>query len=408
MADPTIRRRCFISLGDHEPFDIAQQFGLFQRGLQRFADTWSVSGSISRYVTEQDGAVAVWRVESAASNWKVQTEFRLWNWSDLLSGDFQPWNLRRVLDAVRAIYRFIVSGACWHYFRANRRFGLYFLYPVLSVLGFAFIGLLITRTLQAFEVPYASGVGALVAVFIFVGFLKWVDPYGFPRVIKLWIFLHQLVHLEHSGLAERLGVFSQDLVEVLKRQEFDEIVIAGHGFGVALVPVVVDRAFWDHPEFGKSGRKISILSTGSMLLAIGLHPEGSWVIGPVSRISRDRMVFWAEYQAKEDLIGFAGCNPIEILTEGIGNLNLQEIQLRQMTSISSKQKASNHITQMHRLSVLANSKRYFYDFFMICCGPVSLRDRARNPDLMVEVFDERGRIVATVFDRFSRSAKTSK
>jgi hypothetical protein len=401
VADPTIKRRCFISLGDHEPLDIAQQFGLFQRGLQRFADTWSVAGNISRYVTEWDGAVAVWRVECGASNWKVQTEFRLWNWSDLLSNDFQPWSLRRVVDAVRAIYHFIRSGACWHYFRASRRFGLYFLYPILSVFGFALIAFFLTRTLGAFEVPYAGGTGFLVGIALFTSFVKWIDPYDFSRVLKLWVFLHALVHLERSSLAERLGIFSQDLVEVLKRNDFDEIIVAGHGFGAALLPVVVDRAFWDYPEFGKSGGKISILSTGSMLLAVGLHPEGSWVVGPVSRVSRDRMAFWVEFQAREDLIGFSGCNPIELLTEGAGTLSLQDIQLSKMTSIDLSRKISDRIYRLHRQSVLANSKRYFYDFFMICCGPLSLKDRVRNAALVVEAFDQQGRIVPAVLNRFS-------
>ncbi len=338
-----------------------------------------MSGKIFPYVAEFDGAVAVWRIENGTSNWKVQTEFRLWNWSDLLRDDFQPWNLSRAWIALKALYRFVVSGAGWHYFRVNRRFAMFFFYPLLSALFFAFIALLIARILVAFDIPYPLSIGFAVAAILFAGFIKWVDPLVFQRVVRLWIFTHELIYLERSNLAERLGIFSRDLIEILKRDEFDEIIIAGHGFGAALLPVVVDRAFWDHPEFSESGKKIHILSTGSMLLTVGLHPEGSWVVGPVARIARDQMVFWVEYQAKDDLIAFPGCNPVKILTDGSGNLIRQTIDINKMTLIDPNRKLASRIYQGHRQSILANSKRYFYDYFMICCGPILATNAGKKP-----------------------------
>jgi hypothetical protein len=393
VAESLIKRRCVISIGDYEPLDVAHQFANFQRGLQRFAQTWNVTPKISPFKMEADGAIAVWQIETKAPNWEVKTEFRLLNWSDIVRKDFRRWNLNRAWRAIRALVDFIISGTCWRYFRLNWRFGLFFFYPVLAVLFFAIIALWLTAFLGNFEVPFASLFGSAIGLALFLAFIEWVDPLVLPRVVDMWVFLYELVHLERTHLAERLGVFSQDIVAELQSDDFDEIVIVGHGIGAALQPIIVDRAFWALPEFGKDGRSVSLLSVGSLLLAVGLHPEGGWVVGPVSRVARDRWVNWAEYQAQEDFISFPGSNPVTELISDHGKPVLQKIQIKDMVGTDAKRRFLETAYQNHRQLIRANTKRYFYDYFMICCGPFDLSTRIKYPDLMVKAFNPDGRLI---------------
>jgi hypothetical protein len=392
VAESLIKRRCVISIGDYEPIDVTQQFASFQRGLARFAKTWNVKVRVSPFKMEADGAVAVWHTETTAPNWQVKTEFRILNWSDLVRRDFQHWNLNRVWRAAKAISNFVFSGTGWRYFRLNWRFGLFFFYPALVFLFSAMIALWLVTLLGSFEVPFASLFGFGVVAALLVAFIKWVDPFVLPRVVDMWIFMHELVHLERTGLAERLGVFSQDIIEKLQSDHFDEIVIVGHGIGAVIQPIIVDRAFWALPEFGKQGRSVSLLSLGSMLLAVGLHPEGGWAVGPLSRVVRDRWVFWAEYQAYDDIIGFPGINPVAELIDDQGKPKLQKIQVKDMVDIKSSFPES--IFKNHRALLQANTKKYFYDYFMICCGPFSLPTRVEYPDLMVTAFHSDGRLIS--------------
>jgi len=394
VAETLIKRRCVISIGDYEPLDVAQQYANFQRGLQRFAQTWNVATAISPFKLEADGAIAVWHTETKASNWKVKTEFRLLNWSDIVRRDFRRWNFDRAWRAIKALTDFVFSGTCWHYFRLNLRFGLFFFYPVLAILFFTIIALLFSALLGTFEVPLASLLGFAIGIALFAGFIEWLDPLVLPRVVDMWIFLYELVHLERTNLAERLGVFSQDIVAKLQSDDFDEILIVGHGIGAVLQPIIVDRAFWAMPEFGKDGRTVSLLSLGSLLLAVGLHPEGGWVVGPVSRIARDRWVYWAEYQTQDDIISFSGSNPVTELISDHGKPMLQNIQIKDMVDTNAKRRFPESIYQNHRQFVRANSKRYFYDYFMICCGPYNLQARVKYPDLMVAALSPDGRLVS--------------
>ena len=392
VAGSLIKRRCVISIGDYETLSVAQQFASFQAGLQRFSQTWTVSTKISPFKTTVDGAIAVWHVETKAKNWKVNTEFRLFNWADISNTDLESWNWLKVSRVVRALYDNIATGTCWRYLKLNKRFAIFFLYPVLAVLFTALGAYFLAALLSLFGLPFTSYVSVLTAAVIILAYIKWVDPDILPRVMNMWVLIHDLVHDKRAGLAERLEVFVQDIVAILQSKEFDEIVIAGHGFGAALQVAVVDRAFWHLKEYEKSGRQICMLSTGSLLLAIALHPEGSWLIGPVSRITRDKMIYWAEYQAQEDVISFAGVNPATVLVGGHSKPSLQQVKIKNMIKIE-KQFLPEAAYQYHRQLVRANSRKYFYDFFMICCGPFALPTRIEDPELMITAFYADGRLV---------------
>ena len=209
MYESLVKRRCVISIGDYEPLDVTQQFANFQSGLRQFAKTWNVKTKPSAIKLEADGAVAVWHTETTAPNWKVKTEFRILNWSDIVSKDFQRWNFERAWRAVRSLSEFVTSGTAWHYFRLNWRFGLYFFYPALLGLLLAFIALWLIVIFGNFGALFALLFSFGIATALLAAFIKWIDPIVLGRVVDMWIFMHEFVHLERTGLAERLGVFSE-------------------------------------------------------------------------------------------------------------------------------------------------------------------------------------------------------
>jgi hypothetical protein len=393
LTDTLIKRRCVISIGDYDSPQVTQQYANFQAGLKRFSQTWNVATRISPLRTEADGAIAIWRTEAKAPNWVVQTDFRILNWPDVFGSDTR-WSLDRAWRTVKAGADFISSGTWWHYFRLNWRFGLFFFYPLLAVLLLSFLCLWLSAFLGNMEVPFASLLAISALAALSLSYLKWIDPVGILRVLNMWTFVHELIHLQKANLADRLGIFVEDLKAILAVDDFDEIVLVGHGFGAVFQPLIVDRAFWAMPEFGKDGRSISLLSLGSMLLAVGSHPEGAWVVMPASRIARDRWVYWAEYQAQEDVLNFPGKSPLAELLSDHRKPVLQRISIRKMIELGGKGRLASRINQIHRQYVRANTKKYFYDYFMVACGPFHLRTRVKFPSLMTEAFDSDGRLVS--------------
>jgi hypothetical protein len=49
--------------------------------------------------------------------------------------------------------------------------------------------------------------------------------------------------------------------------------------------------------------------------------------------------------------------------------------------------------RIHRQAVMGNERRYFYDYYMLCCGPIALADRVANPDQAVAAFGDDGAFV---------------
>ena len=397
MINGLVKRRCVVMIGDYNPTDVAQQFAEFRQGLRQFAQTWSVRVGISQAKVTADGCIAVWHIEAKAPNWQVNTEFRLLNWSDLVSGDFRRWSLGRVWRAVKAFGNFIITGTCWRYLRSGWRFGVLFLYPALMFLLFAVLALWLAALLVSLNIPFAVLGAFLVAAALFSAFVKWLDPFDLLRIVDLWVFLYELVHLQRPGLAERLGTFSHDIASKLQSYDFDEIVVIGHAIGAALQPGILDQVFFALPEFGKGeGCSVNVLSLGSLLLSVGLHPEGTWVVPPTLRIATDRCVYWAEYQAQEDILSFFGSNPVTELLQEYGDKPIiKRIRTKDMTDTVVKSRLRGVAYQSHQQLIQANTKRYFYDYFMICCGPFSLPTRVKYPDRLLAAFAPDGRLVSS-------------
>lgn len=366
-----------LFLGDLDPAGLDEQYAAFKQNLQRFGRIWDVSGSISPPKDDDGTHVSSWRVLAKTDTWSVETEYRCWDWSDIARQSLADWTFERLGLCLSALFDFLKSGTFWRYLRTNPKFGFLFLYPLLLVLSAGLIGLWLSALFGNAGLPFAFSIGLLIGAILLAAYLRWIDPVFCSRIAKMWVFLNSAIHLTNLTLAQRLGIFSADLVAVLKSREFDEILVIGHGLGVAFIPVVLDRAFWSYPEFGKNGEKISLLTLGSQLLSVGLHPEASWLIGPLSRVARDRMVYWLDYQTDGDVLGFAGQSGVGLLTESKGRPEIQLIEpFHQEAHI---RRPFGSMIAKNRQMLLAQPTKVYFDLFAACCGPYDLKARGRNP-----------------------------
>ncbi len=49
--------------------------------------------------------------------------------------------------------------------------------------------------------------------------------------------------------------------------------------------------------------------------------------------------------------------------------------------------------RIHRQAVMGNERRYFYDYYMLCCGPIPLKARVEYPDQAVAAFAPDGSLI---------------
>jgi hypothetical protein len=139
--------------------------------------------------------------------------------------------------------------------------------------------------------------------------------------------------------------------------------------------------------FARGGTRLAFLSVGSSILKIGLHPAAADLRAVVGRVGADPDLFWVEYQAKVDFINFHKTDPVADLgNRPTGRPIVKPVRMRDMMSDEDYRRARRNMLLIHRQFVMPNGKRYFYDFYQICFGPLTLRQRVALGDRAARAF----------------------
>ena len=70
------------------------------------------------------------------------------------------------------------------------------------------------------------------------------------------------------------------------------------------------------------------------------------------------------------------------------------IHIRSMVEEHTYRRFRFSFLRIHRQAVMGNERRYFYDYYMLVCGPIALFDRVADPDASVEAFAADGGLIA--------------
>jgi hypothetical protein len=388
MSGGEVTKRCVFFLGGYEPMAPERQHERFTREIARFQRTWNVTASVSDLSVSSDHAIAQWRVETRGPNWSVETEYRALYWGDVVEADFSRSEWVRIPRGVAAFADFIVSGTAWRYFAVNWRYGLFFAYPIViftsfvaAAIGAAWFGVRLGVPLPIVSVP-------LIAFAVFAGLLVVPGRYVMlPYMFDDWIFAQELVHRTRPGLDARLQAFAEEIVKRRKQGGYDEIIFMGHSLGCALKLDVIDRVLRIENGTGPAGETFNILSAGSSLLKIALHPAGAWLKAAVAHVSQYKNVFWVDFESMVDIISFYKVDPVKALKlPATGMPIIKRVHVRDMLQRETYRRFRGNFFRLHRQLVMGNDKRYFYDYFMICCGPFRVETRLRDPELMTAAF----------------------
>jgi hypothetical protein len=388
MSGGEVRKRCVFFLGGYEPMAPERQHERFTREIARFQRTWNVVTSVSDLSVSGDRAIALWRVETRGPNWSVETEYRSLYWGDVVEADFSRSEWVRIPRGVAAFADFIVSGTAWRYFAVNWRYGLFFAYPIVIFTGFVAAALAAAWLSMRLGVPMPILSAPLIAFAVFAGLLVVPGRYVMlPYMFDDWIFAQELVHRTRPGLDARIQAFAEEIVKRRKQGGYDEIIFMGHSLGCALKLEVIDRVLRIENGTGPADEIFNILSAGSSLLKIALHPAGAWLKAAVAHVSQYKKVFWVDFESMVDIISFYKVDPVKALKlPATGMPIIKRVHVRDMLQRETYQRFRGNFFRLHRQLVMGNDKRYFYDYFMICCGPFRVETRLRDPELMTAAF----------------------
>jgi hypothetical protein len=394
---PQVRKRCFVQMTGYEPVGAERQHHRFIREMARFQKAWSVQGEVSPPVISADGAVASWSVACSGPNWRVDTDFHWFRWDDFVRADGAQSDWLRFPLGVAALMEFILTGTVVKYFTVAWRYGGFFLSPLVYVLGMMWLSIALTRLAVHHGLPFPMISAPLLWLGFFVLFRLTLGRFWHIRyALDDWYFARDLIHRVRPELETRLDVLAQEFVRILRATDADEIVFDGHSLGAPLSLIVLDRALKLDPRLLSSGKTLNLVSSGSSLLKVALHPAAGWIRETVGRVAKAPGIFWVEYQALVDVINVYKVDPVVALgLPFAGRPIVRIIHIRSMVEEHTYRRFRFSFLRIHRQAVMGNERRYFYDYYMLVCGPIALFERVADPDASVETFAADGGLIPT-------------
>jgi len=396
MPKALVRKRCFVQMIGYEPVGAEHQHRRFVREMARFQKAWNVQGKVSQPSVSHDGSTANWTIETWGPNWRVTTDFHYFRWDDFVAADMMVRDWWRFPLGIAALMEFILTGTVVRYFIVAWRYGGFFLYPLVFILGTIWLSIAATRLAVIHGgLPYHMLLAPLLCLAIFVAL-----RFSFGRMVYVgyalddWYFARDFVHRARPEVDARLDRLASELVKLVRESDADEIVVDGHSLGAPLALVVIDRAMQLDPRLGRVGRPLHLVSSGSSLLKVALHPAAGWLREAVRRVANAPAVYWVEYQALVDVINVYKVDPVVALGfPPTGKPIVKIIRIRLMVEEHTYRRFHLNFLRIHRQAMMGNERRYFYDYYMLCCGPMALAERVANPDQAVVTFAADGALI---------------
>jgi hypothetical protein len=368
-----------LYLGGYDPVTPEKYFRRQARELGHFRDTWGVDATVSAPERSADGHV--WRTEFDANDkaWSSRTDFRLLAWDDLVKGDFARPLWQRVPLSLGVLADFVVSGTVFRYFFAAWRFALYFLFPFVLSLAFVIIAAFAASLVLRFEHWSMAVLAPILGLAVYATLMRWPGERWFvSHLLDARTFMGEYMRGQRADMAARVERFADEIVEAAGSGSFDEILVIGHSQGSVFALEAVERALARDPELARRGPPLSVVTVGSCVLQLGLHPAARLLRERITRVQAEGDIAWLEFQALTDVVNFYKTDPAKLMRlpkAGRPFPSVLNVRIREMLAPEDYSRIRNSLFRVHYQFVMGNTRRYFYDFFQICCGPMRLRDR---------------------------------
>ncbi|WP_187969947.1 lipase [Aquibium microcysteis] len=373
MTRHAVARRAVFHVGGYERNDAGRFFARFGKELARFAACWSVEATLGPVAFDRAGHVASASVDCRAASRATRTDFVLLDYDDIVMADGARPLATRVVRWLAAFFDYVATGTMFRFFAANWRFALYFLYPLLGIVGPVLLGFLVWRFGRTVPVPAAGVVCALLGAALAVLLIRRLARrYFLFHLMDLWSFSREWLRGRRPAMEARIAVWARAIDERVLAGGYEEVVLVGHSTGGAII-LDVAAAYAARVAARGEAPAFTLLTVGSTGPKITLHPAAKGSRERLRGLVAHPGVDWGDFQAVADIINFYRCDQLALA--GIPNPRttpfpfVRRVRFRSMLDKAFYRSIRFNVFRLHYQFISANTKHDRYDFFMMCCGP---------------------------------------
>ncbi len=391
-----VQHRQIIYVQGYDPRGLAQYYRMFRTELRKFSRLYQIAASISRPQSTPDGETASWTIETKAADWQTRTSYDFLRFEDLIQRDLAAPIWHTVFHAVLIYWRLVFSGTIARFWKAHWRFATFVTYPhfllLIEALGVFGIAYGFGKGLQALGIPDLFSIAAAATLFVAAlgTLVKYTENltyvlYLLSDTIWTWEFSHR----QRPEWDERIDRFAQYLVTVARASDAEEIVVVGHSSGSFLGAEIVARALKLDPDLGRHGPRIVLLTIGGNFPIVGFLAVSQEFRDHLRELAIEPSIDWIDCQSRKDVMNFYPFDPVAGHGIEVGefrrNPTIVPVRFREIIKPEHYNLFRWKFFRVHFQFVMANELPHAYDFFMIVCGPIPLRERMARPEAALAI-----------------------
>ncbi len=318
--------------------------------------------------TRQDIGAGAFSVDASGEGWHTATDIVVYGLGDLNEAYSERGPLLRTLTGLAALLDFFFTGTFFKFVATSWRYGLFFLFPVVTFLAAALLALAAGHFLPGgWEFRWVAGVVVFLALLWFASarmhFLLMMDD---------WTCARDIARGSRPEISERIAGVAADIRSRIGAKNVEEVVLAAHSFGAITAVMALDSVQRSTGEMPQTG----LLTVGSSLLKVALHPRAEKLRQAVAAVISGR-IDWIDVQSLTDPINFYGSDPQNALGlhKGAGP-HILHVRFRNQLSEKTYRAIKYNFFRVHRQFVYAVEKWSAYSFHAILCGPQPFADIA--------------------------------
>jgi pimeloyl-ACP methyl ester carboxylesterase len=396
----TVQRRHVIYAEGYDPRGAEGYYRLFQRECDRFRREWPVALTLQPLEFDSDH-FAHWRVAVRAANWQVATHYDFLRLERFIRSDMAAPMARFIPRTVRWIVDEFVSGALLRIFCAAPRFSLHLLYFQLLVLAWlalpAMGGLLVAHALTVnFGLPMPIGIAtSLLAAFTCLLALRPIaDRRRVIQIASCWVTLRKLARGRATWLDQVIDASARHLIAVAQANEADELALVGHSAGGVIASAVMARALELDVDLGRRGPRLVLLTLGSVMPAVALHPAARRMRDIVGRLAIEPTLAWIDCQSRKDYMSFPDFDPVKGVGVDVGaqrcNPLIWLVRFKDMIWPERYRRFTWNLFRVHYQYIMAGDRPAPYDYILLVGGPVAIAEWARRHQELTPSFIRNG------------------
>jgi pimeloyl-ACP methyl ester carboxylesterase len=228
------------------------------------------------------------------------------------------------------------------------------------------------------------------------------DRWFVVQINSHWPYLLEYARGKPSCFDRAIEAGARRLIDVARANEADEIVVVGHSGGGVTAPAVVARALELDPDVGRRGPPVVLLTPGSLMPGIGLHPGAVKVRAVIERIAVEPSILWIDVQARRDALNFFDFDPVAGIGIDAGarrcNPLIWQARFHDMLRPEHYNILRWNLFRMHYQFIMANDMRAPYEYMMLVCGPAPVEQWARRKRAVLSAFSADATFTPSLID----------